>query len=483
MVSRLARWLKVIFGEVRWSPPAWLGGVWGWLRRGMVGLGAERRGRPLRFYGALAGLALAVAVGFAGGWWWVHRPLPVLVEVSASSPLPTPLRDGAVPEPLRVTFSASAAPLENVGHPVTEGLSVSPPLAGEWRWDTDSLLVFRPAGDWPVGVAATLRIEPRALRGGVLLARYDIPLFTPGFAALVYEFAFNDDPVDPLEKTVVATVLFSHPIDKTELERRIELRFRVDPVTSFDDASVRKLAFRTSYDERGGKAFIRSERIALPDRQGEVRLELASGVRAARGGPGTAEPLRRTARVPSVETYFRLERRRGRVRHQRAHEVERLVALQATAPLRQTDLAGQVELFLLPPGRPALGDQPAVEKDTWRDPREIVPEVLALARRLDFDVGAERARVHAAPRRSAIARPPAAALRARRRGARSLGGYALVHEFDAVLPVEAVPARRSRSCTRARCWRCRAAASCRCWRATCPALEFELARLLPGTSR
>jgi PAS domain-containing protein len=86
---------------------------------------------------------------------------------------------------------------------------------------------------------ATLRLEPRALAAGVRLARYELPLATPAFSAQITDFAFNDDPVDPLEKTVVATVQCSHPIDKTELERRIELRFRVDPVTSFDDASLR----------------------------------------------------------------------------------------------------------------------------------------------------------------------------------------------------------------------------------------------------
>ncbi|HXZ84600.1 MAG TPA: hypothetical protein VEI82_03830, partial [Myxococcota bacterium] len=347
MKRAISRWLRRIFGEVRWSPPDWVRALGAVLGRVWAGFAAARRDAPALVYGELAAIAFLLAGG-CGIWAWVAtRPQAQRVEATADALRPTPLRDDAVPDPLMVRFSGPAAPLDQVGRPVSEGLSVTPPLAGEWRWETDALLVFRPRGDWPVGTRYTLRLSPRVLRPGIRLASRELAFSSPAFFASITEFAFNDDPVDPQEKTVVATVVFSHAVDKTELERRIELRLRVEPVADFDDRRVRKLGFRVSYDERGGKAFIRSERIPLQEREGEARLELEPGIRALAGGPGTEFPQREHARVPSVESYFRIARAQALFATAASHEVDRLVSIEATAPLRQADLAGQVELYLL----------------------------------------------------------------------------------------------------------------------------------------
>jgi len=438
-MQRLLRGLAAVFGRVRWSPPAWLLFIAARLRTGWSSLERLRHERAAIYYGGLALVLACMAGGWAGLHWWENRPQPVWVETTIRAPHPTPLVPDAVPEPLRIQLSLPAARLEDVGQELTRGISVTPAIDGVWRWETDSILSFQPRADWPVGVDYRLALSPELLAPGVRLREPELEFASPEFAASISDLRFYDDPVDPAEKKVVATLSFSHAVDKAELERRIELRMRIEPIASFDDASVTRPAFRVSYDEADGKAYIHSERLALPEREGEVRLALAPGIRAARGGPGTSEAALRTTRVPSVESYFRIQRVSGSEVTNTSHELERVVVVEASAGMRQPDLAGQVDVFLLPRDRPAVGALLADPNHAWTDEREVVPEVLALAERVPYEwlpsereyMPVQTLRYRADAGRTLYVRV--------RRGVRSLGGYALAVDFNALVPVREFP--------------------------------------------
>jgi len=46
-------------------------------------------------------------------------------------------------------LNAPVAPLDLVGKEVTKGVSLSPALAGKWKWDNETSLIFIPKQDWP----------------------------------------------------------------------------------------------------------------------------------------------------------------------------------------------------------------------------------------------------------------------------------------------------------------------------------------------
>src|SRR5690606_34981889 len=87
--------------------------------------------------------------------------------------------------------------------------------------------------------------------------------------------------------------------------------------------------------------------------------------------------------IPGVETYFRVTNVAAGVVTRDDHRMERVATLEFSAPVRVEDLRGQVEVWELPADRPAVGERPAERDFAWRDPAQVVPEVLAHARRVE----------------------------------------------------------------------------------------------------
>jgi len=435
-MNALRRLLRFLFGELRWSPPGWLQALFAPLAR-------RRRESPRAFAAALALLAAVALAGWLGWRWWESRPRPAYLEISIQEPAPTPLPTPEIPEPkpnpLVVRFSGAAAPLEQVGKEVTQGFTVSPAVAGTWRWTNDAELVFTPAEDWPVGTDYVVRFEPRFFAKQALLERHRIDFGSPRFAGQVLGRSFYEDPTDPRNKRVTATLRFTHPVDRASLEKRLALRLRVDPAKDFRDPSVKSFGFQVSYDAVGATAYVTSDVVPLPDREGEMRVSLDAGVQAARGGPGTTEALELGVLVPSVATYFRVESIEASVVTNDEHQMERVVTLQFTAAVRIEDLAQNVAVYELPATKPPVGDLPADPEHRWDDAGEVGPEVLAKAMIVDPSwlpsetpySKLQAFRYQATPGRWLYVRVE--------RGTRAFGDYALAQPYGATVRVEDLP--------------------------------------------
>jgi protein-disulfide isomerase-like protein with CxxC motif len=73
---------------------------------------------------------------------------------------------------------------------------------------------------------------------------------------------FYQDPQDPTQKKVVATLAFSHPIDKADFEKRLE----VELVTKKDGAqTVTPYRFQVTYDKFSATAYVHSDPVRIPD--------------------------------------------------------------------------------------------------------------------------------------------------------------------------------------------------------------------------
>src|SRR5262249_38265731 len=130
----------------------------------------------------------------------------------------------ALPNPVRIAFSVPVAPLVAIDKEVAQGISVSPAVAGKWRWDSDRELVFQPKDDWPIGAQYKVAFERKLFVSNVRLAKYDAEFATAAFVAAFDEARFYQDPVDPNGRRVSATLRFTHPVDAAELEKRLTLR-------------------------------------------------------------------------------------------------------------------------------------------------------------------------------------------------------------------------------------------------------------------
>ena len=429
LLTILARALAAAFGQ--WSPPPWLrwkgrqikrGGVWAW-------------GHKVK----AACLIVAVAgasVGGTYGWrWWKARPKPATVAVHVFEPGLTPIGEKATPRPLRVEFSASAAPLKAVGTVVKKGILVDPKIDGTWKWVSDRELELRPREDWPVGQKFSVRFERKGLLADhIKLAKYDFDFSTAPFIAHLRQAEFYQDPVDPNLKKIVSEFSFSHPVDGPSFEKNVKMLFEPSnkEERSFD------LEAHVTYDKWKARAFVHSTPFALPQKDAVVTLRLLPGSKAGRGGPALDKPLEQKVRVPGLYNFFRVSSTQIQIVDNPRMEPEQILVLQLSTAATEKEIGKSFEAWLLPTKNPH-DETKHKGSYRWDNPESIDPEVLAKGKRLALtQLPAEKEfasdhsfRFHADPGRFIYVRL--------KKGVQAFGGYILGEDHQAVLEVPSFP--------------------------------------------
>jgi len=331
--------LVAVFG--RWQAPGWLRAI----GRGGARAGGWARGHKGAAAGVLVGVAALSVGGVYGVRWWKARPKPVETEVSVIAPAATRVQDNEKPHALILEFSRSAAPLKMVGKTVTTGVELSPKIDGTWRWANDRQLEFRPKADWPVGEELTIRLAKKDLVAPqIRLATFKVTTHTAPFTADVQSSEFNQDPTDPTLKKVVVTFAFSHPVDTALFEKSLTLK--LEP--SHKEDAPKDYAFKVTYDKWKTQAFVHSTPVAIPQRDATMRVTLASGVKAARGGPGTKEKAEATVAVPGLFNFLKIQSARVIVVDNEKMEPEHVLVVETTAGVSEGEIRKHLKATLLP---------------------------------------------------------------------------------------------------------------------------------------
>ena len=276
---------------------------------------------------------------------------------------------------MKIEFSESAAPLQQLQKAVTAGIEMSPSIAGTWFWTNDKELQFAPKNDWPVDGAFTVRLAKKGLLARqVQLEDYRFKFRSQPFAATITESQFYQDPRDPNLKKLVATVKFSHPVDPEQLESRVSLAVAKD--AEYLGLTPDSRHFTVAYDKFKLAAFIHSAALAMPRDDTPMTLRVDKGVRAARGGNDTSDRLDAVVTIPG-RTSLRFADARMTVVDNARYEPEQILLLNSSSPVVERAFAGKVSVQLLPvrhPGSRRKTRNPttgATKRDWRRHPRKV----------------------------------------------------------------------------------------------------------------
>jgi uncharacterized protein YfaS (alpha-2-macroglobulin family) len=432
--------LGKVFGSLRWTPPGWSGPVVHATRRLASGVSgfSRRHRRPLTI--ATAGFGVLLLAAGALAIWLASRPRPLEIAVSVEAPGLTAIEPEPHPNPLRIRFDRSAARLERIGKPLSQGVRLDPSLPGEWKFEDDRTLVFRPAQDWAVGQKYRVTLGRTLLPEHVRLATYEVKFASAPFTASITHAEFYQDPTNPLVKRVVARVAFSHPVDAGDLAKRLALRMRGEK-GGLLGLGAKSHPLTVSYDKLKGEAYVRSEPIPIPPENAWMSVTVEAGARAARGGPPTASPVSSEVQIPGMYSYFRLSQARLALVPNERFEPEQVLVIETTAGATEDELGKAVAAWVLPKDRPALSAPMAQEavKDYRWSADEIGPEILALSTQVALaPIPADRA--DAALHSFKVQVPVGRFLYVRvAKGTRSFGGYVLAQEASTVVAVPAFP--------------------------------------------
>jgi alpha-2-macroglobulin len=321
--------LRPLFGDFTWSAPGWTHIV---------------RRHPRRSAGLVAAIAAVLVAGWFGWRWYQHRPHPAQVTFSVGVPAVTDY-SGKRPviSPLVVAFSGSAAPIEQVDKAVTQGITISPAVKGEWTWTDDHTLQFTPAADWPVGQHYDVRFDTRKVFAPqVHMARDRFEFDITAFAATLDTGEFYQNPQDARAKQVIQEIDFNYPVDPAQLEKRIHLWIADkygNPGTS--------VAFSITYDAHKLHAWIHSAQLALPEDPGKLLVRLDSGISSALGGDGTPGVLDGSVQIPGLYSLGVDDLEPTLVDNDK-YEPQQVLVANFSAAVRAQDVAGLVHAWVLP---------------------------------------------------------------------------------------------------------------------------------------
>ncbi|KAF0814537.1 putative lipoprotein YfhM [Andreprevotia sp. IGB-42] len=359
-LGRGLSWLaRQLFGEVNWQAPRWLQ----WSAAKTVQGGHWLRKHPR--HGVVGALVLAALAG--GGWfgwkWYQSLPKPLVSEYTVSAPAATPYDDLGKPafQPLVIEFNESVAPLKDIGKVPKAGIALAPAMAGEWRWDSDRKLVFRPKADWPIAAEFTVTMARQGLFApAVKLDEYETEFKSAAFTAKVDEASFYQDPRDPNLKKLVATVHFSHPVDAAKLKEQITLK--LGGGLGFQDGSA--APFALSFDKLKLNAYIHSAALAIPREDTELKLILAKGIVAARGGNGTPDEITSKISVPGLYS-LRFDGLGMTLVDNERFEPEQVLVFSSNVPVSDQALNGHVKAWLLPEFHPDTPKDERSQPTAW----------------------------------------------------------------------------------------------------------------------
>lgn len=412
-----ARWWHALIGAWQWNPPPWCR----WL---------YRQRKPV-----IGVLALLAALGY-GGWWWAHRPVPILPDaltITLSEPGVTNYRISPIQvQRLHLTFSASAAPLESIGK-AAAGLALDPPLAGSWTWDDDRNVSFMPQQDWPVDQHYEVRLDPElTVATGIKLAPFDLTFRTAPFTAHWDNAEFYQDPQDPNLKKAVWTLSFSHPVDTARLEAGLDL--------AMVDGAGRALpspAHSVQYDGAHITAYVHSAPLQLPPNGGRAQLTVRKGITAAMGGYGLAEAAVRGVDLPALYS-VRVEEVTPTLVDNDRYEPEQVLILRFNSALRDREVIGATRAWLLPEQNPKLKASEQSTPYYWSE-EEVDEALLKSLTPLELTpIAAEREyiEVHSFKYQA----PPGRSLYVRvDKGLKSFGGFLLGQPHKTLFQVPEYP--------------------------------------------
>jgi uncharacterized protein YfaS (alpha-2-macroglobulin family) len=439
-----------IFGSLSWRPPDWsrrVGETW-----------ARLESRHPRAIAPGIIVILLILCGAAWAWhWYRNLPKPHYVSVTVDAIPVTKLEEKLKFPQLVVHFSESAARLEDLKKPSLGGVRLEPQISGAWCWATDDMLVFQPTEDWPADQKFRIIFDKKFFPRHIRLERLTYEAHTPPFEIAIKDPQFYQDPTNPSQRQITATLQLTHSIDPGALDGHLRLATvggsRIFP------ASEPEPHFKLSYGLHHRLVYLRSSSITLPAREDFARVSLTKGVHTEQGGAETRNDVEAKVLVPSVATMFRIDSIQGTITHNQEGDPEQILVLTTTADINTHELAKALEIRLLPKRKvsePASADDSdagsaetdsdtndadsqSSEEEKWKSPTDVPEDVLDHAKRIAFE---------AIPSGKALDRQHAFRVRVQtegelyvrvHKGVRAFGDYPLVNDYNAVVAVPRFP--------------------------------------------
>ncbi|HEX2583802.1 MAG TPA: MG2 domain-containing protein, partial [Steroidobacteraceae bacterium] len=381
---------KALFGAMSWQPPGWIQWTGRSLSNGYQRTNQYLQEKPKQA-AIISGTTLLIVAAGIGGWlWYKAQPKPIEVSFTVTAPAITcySCEPQGRPNALRVHFNDSVAPVELTGHVLDmkkSKVSIDPVIAGEWRWEDDRTLTFQPSTDWGVGQQYDVTLARKSVVAPhIRLDKYSFDFKSAEFEAKVVNTEFYQDPEVAANKKVVVNVHFTHPVDPEKFEKRIAIKM-FNRETDTREVEVNAPHYSVVYDKIKLNAFIHSDKLDVPPKEGRLAIDVDSGVQSARGGNKTDRVLHSSVIVPGLNSLKISDVSLNIARDER-NEPQQVLTIVASHSVLERDMPAKVKAWLLPIKHPDPKRQAqyAGNRPFYWNSSTVTPDVIAASTVLDL---------------------------------------------------------------------------------------------------
>lgn len=312
-----------------------------------------------------------------------QKPAPTVSDIELG------LEDGGLTVRLKGKDLTQSATKTSAGEPAGNGIALEPATPGVWRYGEAAGgpdLIFTPAQPLKPGTAYRVDLDAAAFPGAAFAQpRISKPYRTAEMRGEIGDIQLYSDPADPARKRITARLSFTYPPQRESLAANAAALLRVEPAKTFTDQRVRSLPYELVYDEKNPRlAYLKTAPIAIPEEPGEVRIVLDKGILSSLGGEPQREQIERSFAIPGARDYLKVTELDSRSVVKADGDIERLLVLRTTVPLKDPGALPQsVEAYLLPdcrqenPQRPELCQAREIEE--WTSADQADGDAIALA--------------------------------------------------------------------------------------------------------
>src|SRR5438067_7097367 len=335
----LRRMPEQTVGNVSWRPPRWLSQI-----------GESWSRLELAYPRLIAPAILTIfTILCAGAWtwhWYSHLLKPHRVTAKITPVEVTKLEKDLKFPRLVVYFSESAARLDDLKKPTVQGVDLQPHLYGAWHWIKDDILVFEPTEDWPADQKFRVTFDKKFFPSRVRMEKFSYETQTPQFGIAIKQLELYQDPTNPAQPAITATLELTHAVEPGELDRH--LQFATVGGSNLFAANDPAPHFTITYGLHRRVAFVHSSPITLPEKDDFAKLTLSKGLRTSQGGAQTETSAEQKLQIPSITSMFKIDSIQTTIARNKNGEPEQLIVLATTADISTRDLAKALEIKLLP---------------------------------------------------------------------------------------------------------------------------------------
>lgn len=390
--------LKPIIGKIQWQTPFWVPFV----KKVFIKFDSIITKHIIKIWVIVLLICTSLFAYKYYEAWKNNQPKPIEVApveyVNISGKIYSPInRNYDTNDTTRyytlIHFSDTATPVEYSKN-ITEGINITPKIEGIWEWVNDRELKFTPDKMWDIGQTYTIDIEAdKVLSNITILGNNQYSFTTRDFGYFIASSELYQNPLNPSEKNVIYEIRFTDPVDAATFEKNIKVK--LVPIVPKDTPSkdieaAKKKAeqiakyynFVVKYDEKKLTAWVRSDFVALPDKDSNMILSISQGVKSSLGGNSTKTKLEKSQYVASSyrdvinNTFLTVAEK------QESDELEQILVVNLVDGVNVKDFAKEVKAWVLPKDKPEINNNSAVKNYYWSNSDEISYNILSKSKPL-----------------------------------------------------------------------------------------------------